>query len=951
MAEIFISYSRRDKEFVRKLADALEARKRTVWADWKDIPLTSEWLKEMLKNIEDAECFLFVLSPDSAKSTNCGDEVDHADANHKKVLPILFRPLPDADVPAKIGKYQRVEFVREEDFEAKIEEVIKALDTDLEWTQAHTRLLVRAKEWEREQKDASFLLRGKDLSDAEHWLVKGAERDPKPTTLQSEYVLAGRRNAARRQRLILEAVAVALVVAISLAIYSFLERNKAVKNARESQARALAALSATSLNDDPELGVLLAMQAMGATMRFGEAPVISAEQALHEALFTSQLRRTYAGPGGPVHAARWSPDGRLFATGNDDGSVSLVDVNIGRVVKILPPHSPGPRDPGHGWSVEFSPDGKTIATGNEDGTVSLWDVETGKEKQVLAGHSGRVRAVAFNAGGTRLATGGDDGQAIWWDLRDGRKLRTMQTGGPVHAVAVSAYGVLATAGSGEVVLWNAEAGRRIGPLSTVDEQEVESVAFSQEGDTLAMGLGNGAIDIWDLTEAGVQQRGELRGAFNGVMSLEFSRDGQRLASTGWDGIPRVWDVKAEKLIAEMRFHREGVVRSYSVTFSPDGKTLLTSHQDGSVRLWNAGVGQEYPTLDANPRVLHVAFSADSRELEASGEVYDMGEHALTLRDVASSQQLRKRPCFETDAMGVVFSRDGNKVAESSNSDGVVVCDVKTGKETVMGGNSAAWMGLALSTDGTHVAASDGLGGAIMWDAATGRQSWHEIDPSRHGNADRRAFADDAAFSPDGKLLATGSSEGKIVMWDAATGRRMWEEECHKNSDGVWAVTFSPDGKLLASAGADLLVLVRDVSSREVLLTLHAGTGTVTDVAFSPDGKTLATANGDHRAKVWDVRTGEELLNLRGPTDTVFAVAYSPDGKRLAAGSASGTVEVYALDTHDLLNLARSRVTRDLTAAECSYYLHEKSCPALSDFIDGKAPRSWWLARGFDLMPR
>jgi hypothetical protein len=65
MTEVFISYSRKDKDFVRKLGDTLIARNRKAWIDWKDIPLTAEWQQEIFRDIDSADCFLFVISPDS----------------------------------------------------------------------------------------------------------------------------------------------------------------------------------------------------------------------------------------------------------------------------------------------------------------------------------------------------------------------------------------------------------------------------------------------------------------------------------------------------------------------------------------------------------------------------------------------------------------------------------------------------------------------------------------------------------------------------------------------------------------------------------------------------------------------------------------------------------------------------------------------------------------------
>jgi hypothetical protein len=190
VAQVFMSYSRKDKDFVRQLNDARVGQKREAWVDWKDIPLTAEWQQEILTNIETTENFVFVISPESAASPNCKKEINHAVANHKRMFPIVRRPVPDDGVPEALRKFQWIDFSDDGAFEARFATLVAVLDTDLAWVNAHTRLLTRAKEWEREGKDRSFLLHGKDLREAERWIAQSSEKDPKPTTLQSQYVLA-----------------------------------------------------------------------------------------------------------------------------------------------------------------------------------------------------------------------------------------------------------------------------------------------------------------------------------------------------------------------------------------------------------------------------------------------------------------------------------------------------------------------------------------------------------------------------------------------------------------------------------------------------------------------------------------------------------------------------------------------------------------------------------------
>jgi hypothetical protein len=127
VAQVFTSYSRKDKDFVRKLSDGLADHKRDTWIDWKDIPLTAEWQQEILNNIESAENFLFVISPESAGSPNCRKEIEHAVANNKRMFPIIRRRVPDDAVPEALRKFQWIDFSDDDTFEARFATLIAAL--------------------------------------------------------------------------------------------------------------------------------------------------------------------------------------------------------------------------------------------------------------------------------------------------------------------------------------------------------------------------------------------------------------------------------------------------------------------------------------------------------------------------------------------------------------------------------------------------------------------------------------------------------------------------------------------------------------------------------------------------------------------------------------------------------------------------------------------------------
>src|SRR3712207_4304984 len=189
MTDVFISYSRKDKDFVLDLHRALKERDRDCWVDWEDIPPTAKWLEEVYSGIDGADTFAFVISPDSVASKVCNLELEHAAENNKRLVPIWHREVDEKTVPADLASHQYICFRESDDFDEAFESLVEALETDLEWVRAHTRLLTRAKEWDGERRDGSFLLRGKELEAAEAWLSRAAEKDPKPTALQSQYIL------------------------------------------------------------------------------------------------------------------------------------------------------------------------------------------------------------------------------------------------------------------------------------------------------------------------------------------------------------------------------------------------------------------------------------------------------------------------------------------------------------------------------------------------------------------------------------------------------------------------------------------------------------------------------------------------------------------------------------------------------------------------------------------
>ena len=229
MADVFVSYSRRDSAFVSRLAESISAGGKEVWLDTEGIADGEVFPEAIKRAIEGSDAFLFVITPASVASAYCENEVEHAQEMQKRIVPVLREPVPDSQLPAEIRDRNWIPFTEDQEFDAGLTRLVAALDTDLKAAKDHTRWLVKAIEWNGEGRDRSFLLRGSELNAAESWLASSPEdADPAPTQLQREYLLASRQAAARRQRALVGASLAVAVISIGLVVFALISRSDAV---------------------------------------------------------------------------------------------------------------------------------------------------------------------------------------------------------------------------------------------------------------------------------------------------------------------------------------------------------------------------------------------------------------------------------------------------------------------------------------------------------------------------------------------------------------------------------------------------------------------------------------------------------------------------------------------------------------------------------------------------
>ena len=91
MTDVFISYSRKDKVFARRLFDRFKLENFSAWVDWIGIPYSAKWMDEIRAGIDQADNYVFIISHDALLSKVCHLELEHARKQNKRIIPIVRR--------------------------------------------------------------------------------------------------------------------------------------------------------------------------------------------------------------------------------------------------------------------------------------------------------------------------------------------------------------------------------------------------------------------------------------------------------------------------------------------------------------------------------------------------------------------------------------------------------------------------------------------------------------------------------------------------------------------------------------------------------------------------------------------------------------------------------------------------------------------------------------------
>ncbi len=530
----------------------------------------------------------------------------------------------------------------------------------------------------------------------------------------------------------------------------------------------------------------------------------------------------------------------------------------------------------------------------------------------------------------------------------------------VSSVAFSPDGnTLATASADDtVILWDLThpiQPQRHGQSLTNHTDSVISVAFSPDGDTLATGSNDDTALLWDITNpAQPRQLGPPLRHTDSVRSVTFSRDGNTLATASDDTTVMLWDITnrahPQPRGQPLRGHTDSV---RSVTFSPDGNTLATGSADMTVILWDLTAPSQpqprgQPLRGHTDHVFSVALSPDGNTL-ATGSADD----TVRLWDLTNPAQPQPRGqplTNHTDDVGsVVFAPDRPTLATASDDTTTTLWDLTDParpRQLRQPLRHTDWVeSVAFAANGTTLATGSRDSTAILWDLTNPAQPQPRRQPLT-GHTDQ---VDSVAFAHNGTILATGSADDTAILWDLTDpARPRLLSQPLRHTDDVSSVAFARDGDILATGGDDSTTTLWDISDptqpRQLGQPLVGHAESVLSVAFDPDGTILATGSDDTTAILWDITDPTQPRQLGQPlrhTDDVRSVTFSPDGDTLATGSAEDEVILW-----DITDPARPRHRGQPLRGHTNHVLSVAFAPdgtALATGSEDGTVRLWDLA--------
>ena len=499
-------------------------------------------------------------------------------------------------------------------------------------------------------------------------------------------------------------------------------------------------------------------------------------------------------------------------------------------------------------------------------------------RHILAGHPAGFGYAFWSPDGAAIFSGGSDEIIRRWDAATGVEQAQLPFSNVLSLAMMPSGDQLAVGyGDGLIELRDPSTLQRVGEFAALSGG-VSGIVFSADGQQMLVFDDQPSVHLYDVTSRRLLQERSLSGD---IWAGRTSADLRTVATSDREGFIRIWNLDDGSITREWQAHSDVVT---ALDFSPDGQKLLSVSQDRLAKYWDLATGELLYTLSPGNWLWDGDISPDGRRIATVDDTA-----TLVLWDAATGAEVRRYLGQYDVIYDVEFSPDSRSILIVGEDGTVRVYDVAPQSLPQFLDHPFGVLSAAIAPDVATVSTGDRTGMLRMWDAQTGEKRWEQQAHSRDIIG--------IIYLGGGAQMMTTSTDDTMRLWDAASGELI--SSITKNINAIAPIGFdvSHDERFVVTRSADTTAIWEIATGEQV----RQFDKQMAFAIFMPDDTAVVTLysgppeNGIVR--IWNIRTGELVHEFKpSPGQRIAGLAVTPDGRHIAVGITEGVIQLWEYGT-------------------------------------------------------